>query len=59
LPLGYRSAKDYDHNWTIDWSNLIAKQLSPLLLSDGSLVKDDVKWEDGLGLSWMNGQRKK
>jgi hypothetical protein len=23
------------------------------------VVKDNVKWEDGLGLSWMNGQKKK
>jgi hypothetical protein len=30
--LDYWSAKDYDHNWKIDWSYLMAKLLSPLLL---------------------------
>jgi hypothetical protein len=49
LCLEYQSAKDYDYNWTPDWSSLIAKLLASLIHRHRSPIDANVKEKDGLG----------
>jgi hypothetical protein len=57
--LMYQSTEVYNYKWISDWSILIAKLLSPLVIRDRGSVEDDVDCKEIRGTSWMKYQKRK
>jgi hypothetical protein len=57
--LMYWSTKVYDYKSISDWSILIAKLLSPLVIRDRGSVDNDVDWDEIRGTSWIKVEKRK